>query len=99
VPEKQSPSLRRIAINLARAGGSVKLAAKAMGMDVRELRKRVDAEDGLQEAAMEAEERSIDLAKQQIRDGMRDEHAMNRMQAAVAWLALTEAGRKRWRGR
>jgi transposase-like protein len=68
---------------LLESGASVTKAAKALGVPPADLRKLMAKHRELTAIALEAAERDMDRAEQIIRDGMKSQDRMKRLEAAA----------------
>jgi hypothetical protein len=91
--------LAAIKAELIRTEGNITAAATALSVPSADLRKLVWSTTSLADAVFEQIEQMIDEALQVLRDGLKDKDAGRRLQAAVALLTLSPAGRKRGWGR
>jgi hypothetical protein len=91
--------LAAIEAELVRTEGNVTAAATALSVPSADLRKLVWSTTSLADAVFEQIEQMIDEAMQVLRDGLKDKDAGRRLQAAVALLTQSEAGRRRGWGR
>jgi hypothetical protein len=91
--------LAAIEAALVRTEGNVTAAAMALSVPSADLRKLVWSTASLTDVIFEQLEQMIDEAVQVLRDGLKDKDAGRRLQAAVALLTLSPAGRKRGWGR
>jgi hypothetical protein len=79
IPDVQ---LKRIARVLRRSGGNMRQAAIKLKMARPELAALLRAKPLLLEAALEAEERALDLAEANLRQALRSENQRERLAAA-----------------
>jgi hypothetical protein len=91
--------LAAIKAELIRTEGNVTAAATALSVPSADLRKLVWSTTSLADAVFEQIEQMIDEGVQVLLDGLKDKDAGRRLQAAVALLTLSPAGRKRGWGR
>ena len=73
---------RRVEKALLDSGGSLRAAAIALSVPWPDLRQLTRAWPGLHEAAIEAEERALDQAEATLRQALRSESQITRLQAA-----------------
>jgi CRP-like cAMP-binding protein len=83
------PDELQVEAELIRFAGNIKAAAEALRITRAELRKIVDMNPKLLEAAFEMEERRLDRAQAVIMKGMREGKLAERLQAAAAILRLS----------
>lgn len=74
--------------------GSMRAASIALGVPWPDLRQLARAWPGLLEAATEAEERALDQAEATLRQALRSESALTRLQAASYIVRRSERWRK-----
>ena len=92
---KKLISRSRIFRELVESGGSVKIAARALGLETSELRQIIRKEPELEEAALEAAEQALDKAEALLREGLQSRDSTRRLQAASAILR-SHAGKRRF---
>lgn len=92
-------ALAAIEAELIRTEGNITAAATALSVPSADLRKLVWSTPSLTDIIFEQLEQMIDGAEQALRDGLKDTDKTRRLQAAVALLTLSAAGRKRGWGR
>jgi hypothetical protein len=91
--------LAEVERELIRRDCNVSAAAKALGVQVHDLRLLTRARPRLMDAAFEAVERSLDEAEAIVLDAIETGDARQRIAAASYLLRNTEAGRRRGWGR
>jgi hypothetical protein len=91
--------LAAIKAELIRTEGNITAAATALSVPSADLRKLVWSTTSLTDIIFEQLEQMIDAAEQALRDGLKDADMGRRLQAAVALLTQSEAGRRRGWGR
>jgi hypothetical protein len=87
--------LEAAAGELIRTGGAVSAAARALGIPTPDLRRLVYARPELLDAALEAEERTLDAAETVMLAAIRTGDMRRRIRAAGLFLRATAAGRRR----
>jgi hypothetical protein len=89
-------TLEAVGRELIRSAGNVKLAAKALGVPIHDLRLLTYAQPSLIDAAYEAEEQALDEAEAVVLEAMRGSGNMpRRIRAASFYLRATAAGGRR----
>jgi hypothetical protein len=89
------PNLPKIRKQLVHTGGNVSAAAKALKMDVRELRVLARRTPGLMDAVLEAAEQALDQAEAVIYQGLYSPDLTKRLLAASQILRMSPAARRR----
>jgi hypothetical protein len=84
---------------LVEAAGSVKAAARSLGIARANLRELVRSHPVLADMVFEQIEQEIGAAWQVLRDGLRSDNARTRIRAAAYVVRHTEAGQRRGWGR
>jgi predicted urease superfamily metal-dependent hydrolase len=79
---------------LVESGANVIKAATALGVPPADLRKLMSRHPELTAVALEAAERDLDRAEQIIRDGMKSDDRMKRLEAAALILKGRFRGRR-----
>jgi hypothetical protein len=88
-------ALEAVGRELIRSAGNVKVAAKALGVPIHDLRLLTYAQPSLIDAAYEAEEQALDEAEAVVREAMRVGDTRRRIKAAGFYLRASLAGRRR----
>jgi hypothetical protein len=90
--------LKRVYRELVRAGGNMLAAARRLKVPTEDLRRMSLAVPVLLEAALEAEEQTLDEAEAVVREALKSDDKTRRLQAATYILRRSEAARRRgWR--